>query len=106
MKKILGALFLIGATLFLLSDYANAQAVYGPEGQYRGYMATTPNGVSTMYTPEGRAVQSYQTDGGQTSFYSPAGRYQGVATAPIYTAPNVTYTVPREVPQVRSIGGW
>ena len=101
-------LMLIAAVMAVLiaSGESYAQAIYCPNGQYRGYMATTPNGLSTMYTPEGRAVQSYQTDNGQTSFYSPAGRYEGVATAPIYTAPNVTYTVPREVPQVRSIGGW
>ena len=83
-----------------------AQAIYGPNGQYLGYQATTPNGVTTTYTPSGQSVGSSQVDNGQRSYYTPAGAYQGTSTAPSYNAPNVTYTVPREVPQVRSIGGW
>ena len=106
MKKIIGGLILIGATLFLLSEHANAQAVWGPQGQYLGYVVTTPNGVTTSFTPGGQPIQSFQVDNGQTSFYSPIGRYQGTVTAPIYTAPNVTYTVPRQVPQAPVMRGW
>lgn len=97
---------LIGLILMLAYGLANAQAVYGSQGQYLGYMAVTPNGVSTYFTPAGQAVQSSQVDNGQTNFYSPQGVYQGTSTVPTYRAPNVTYTVPREVPQVRSLGGW
>lgn len=100
-------MLIIAVMAVLLATHETyAQAVYGSQGQYLGYQATTPNGVTTTYTPDGRPMQSYQTDSGQTSFYSPQGKYQGVTTAPIYTAPNVTYTTPREVPQVKSIGGW
>lgn len=101
-------IYLIIAVMAVLLSTAEskAQAIYDANGQYLGYQATTPNGVTTTYTPSGQSVGSSQVDNGQRSYYSPADRYQGVATAPIYTAPNVTYTVPREVPQVRSIGGW
>lgn len=106
MKKIIGGIFLLGATLFLLSEHANAQAIYGPQGQYLGYSQTSPNGVTNVYNAAGRNTGSFQTDNGQTSFYSPTGNLQGTSTAPIYSVPNTTIGSPRNAPQVRSVGGW
>lgn len=106
MKKIFAGLFLIAATLFLLSEHANAQAVYGPQGQYQGYVQTSPNGVTTTYNQNGVSQGSFQTDNNQTSFYGPTGAYQGTSTAPIYVAPNSNFTVPRQVPQVPVMRGW
>jgi len=106
MKKIIGGLFLIGATLFLLSEHVNAQAIYGPQGQYKGYVQTGPNGVSSVYGSTGTLLEIIQQENGQTNFYSPRGAYQGTVTAPIYSVPNTTISTPRNAPEVRSIGGW
>ena len=106
MKKIIGGLVLVGCTLFLLSDYANAQAIYGPQGQYLGYQTTSQSGVTNTYTPSGANIGSIQVDNGQRSYYSPSGAYQGVNTAPSYNVPNTTIDSPRNAPQVRSVGGW
>lgn len=105
MKYTIMLIIAVMAVLFATHE-TYAQAIYGPQGQYLGYQATTPNGVTTTYTPNGQAVQSYQVDNGQTSFYGPKGGYQGTITAPIYNAPNVTYTVPREMPQLPVMRGW
>ena len=96
----------VGLVLIFAYGLASAQAVWGPQGQYLGYVVTTPNGVTTSFTPSGQPIQSFQVDNGQTSFYGPQGRYQGTVTAPIYTVPNVTYTVPRQVPQAPVMRGW
>lgn len=106
MKKIIGGIFLLGATLFLLSEHANAQAIYGPQGQYRGYVQTSPNGVSNVYGPTGKLLELIQQDYGQTNFYSPQGQFKGTVTAPIYVMPNTTIGSPRNVPEMRSVGGW
>lgn len=106
MKKIIGGIFLLGATIFLLSEHANAQAIYGPQGQYLGYATTSQSGVTTTYNATGSVVGSSQVDNGQRSFYSPSGRYEGVNTSPSYNVPNTTINTPRQVPQARSLGGW
>ena len=106
MKKIIGGLILIGSVLILLSDYANAQAIYGPQGQYRGYVQTSPNGVSSVYGPTGTLLELIQQDNGQTNFYGPQGNFRGTVTAPIYSVPNSTISTPRNVPEMRSLGGW
>lgn len=106
MNKIIQALVLTGATLFLLSDYANAQAIYGPQGQYLGYQQTSPSGVTTTYNTSGQSVGSSQVDNGQRSYYSPSGRYEGVTTSPSYNVPNTSIDTPRQIPQMRSVGGW
>ena len=100
-------LILLVATQLILSIRpAFAQAVYGPEGQYRGYTQTSPSGVTNVYNANGQNTQSYQTDNGQTSFYSPKGQYQGTATAPIYMEPDTTLGAPRQAPQAPSVKGW
>ncbi len=85
---------------------ASAQAIYDANGLYRGYLQTSPSGVTTIYSPQGQALQSFQTDSGQTNFYSPQGKFQGSSTAPIYTQPNSSINTPRQVPQVPSVKGW
>ena len=103
--KYLIALLLI-AQCVILARAASAQAIYGPTGDYRGYSQTSPSGVTNVYNASGQNVQSFQTDGGQTNFYSPQGAYQGASTAPVYAAPNSTINAPRQAPQVPTVKGW
>lgn len=100
MKKLLILGFSVVPTLVL------AQAIYGPQGQYQGYSQTSPSGVTNVYNATGQNVQSFQTDSGQTNFYSPQGRYQGTSTAPVATTPNSTINVPRQAPQAPTVKGW
>lgn len=92
--------------LALLSTGISAQAVYDANGQYKGYTQTSPSGVTNVYSAQGQNTQSFQTDNGQTSFYSPAGAYQGTSTAPIQTQPNTTINTPRQAPQAPQVKGW
>lgn len=103
--KYLITLFLI-AQAVLLTRSASAQAIYGPTGNYLGYSQTSPSGVTNIYNATGQNVQSFQTDSGQTNFYSPQGTYQGTSTTPIYAAPNTSINTPRQVPQAQSVRGW
>lgn len=98
------AIYFLGLLSFV--GLANAQAIYDANGQYKGYSQTSPSGVTTIYSPQGQALQSFQTDGGQTNFYSPQGQFQGSSTAPIYAVPNTTINTPRQVPQVPTVKGW
>ena len=90
----------------ILARSASAQAIYGPNGEYRGYSQTAPSGVTNIYNSTGQNVQSFQTDSRQTSFYSPQGAYQGTSTGPVTAIPNSTINVPRQVPQAPSVKGW
>lgn len=92
--------------LFLLSPSVFAQAIYNANGQYKGYSQTSPSGVTSVYNANGQSVQSFQTDNGQTSFYSPQGRYEGTSTAPIYSQPNTNINTPRQAPQAPTVKGW
>lgn len=103
--KYLIALLLI-AQCVILARTASAQAIYGPTGDYRGYSQTSPSGVTNVYNASGQNIQSFQTDSGQTNFYSPQGSYQGASTAPVYAAPNSTINAPRQAPQVPTVKGW
>lgn len=89
----------------LLATNAYAQAVYDSNGQYKGYTQTSPSGVTNVYNAQGQNTQSFQTDNGQTSFYSPAGAYQGTSTAPIQMQPNTSINTPRQAPQAPQIKG-
>lgn len=99
-------------TLFLISQVAlfvrgaSAQAIYSPTGNYVGYSQTSSSGVTNIYNATGQNVQSFQTDNGQTNFYSPLGAYQGTSTTPIYATPNTSINTPRQVPQAASVKGW
>lgn len=104
MKLLITLLLIAQATLAFRA--VNAQAIYGPNGDYRGYSQTSPSGVTNVYNATGQNVQSFQTDSGQTNFYSPSGAYQGTSTAPVYAAPNTSINVPRQVPQAPSVKGW
>lgn len=104
MKYLITLLFIVQAALAFRS--VSAQAIYGPTGNYLGYSQTAPSGVTNIYNATGQNVQSFQTDNGQTSFYSPQGAYQGTATAPVYAAPNTSINVPRQAPQAPSLKGW
>ncbi len=90
----------------ILARTASAQAIYGPTGNYLGYSQTAPSGVTNVYNATGQNVQSFQTDNGQTNFYSPQGAYQGTTTAPVIAAPNSTINTPRQAPQAPSAKGW
>ena len=90
----------------LISPNIFAQAIYDANGQYKGYSQTSPSGVTNVYNAQGQNVQSYQTDNGQTSFYSPQGRYEGTSTAPIYSQPNTNINTPRQAPQAPVVKGW
>lgn len=99
-------------TLFLIAQAAlmawgvSAQAIYGPTGNYLGYSQTAPSGVTNVYNATGQNVQSFQTDNGQTNFYSPQGVYQGTSTTPVYAMPNTSINTPRQAPQAPSMKGW
>lgn len=101
MKKLLS----IPLALLFISS-ASAQTIYGPNGNYVGYSQTSPSGVTNVYNATGQNVQSFQTDNGQTNFYSPQGNYQGSSTAPVYVAPNSSINTPRQAPQAPSVKGW
>ena len=103
--KYLITLFLI-AQAALMARGVSAQAIYGPTGNYLGYSQTAPSGVTNVYNATGQNVQSFQTDNGQTNFYSPQGVYQGTSTTPVYAAPNTSINTPRQAPQAPSIKGW
>jgi hypothetical protein len=96
----------LGLLLLIITNLCFGQAIYDANGQYKGYSQTSPSGVTTIYSPQGQALQSFQTDSGQTNFYSPQGQLQGSTTAPIYTQPNTTINTPRQVPQVPTVKGW
>lgn len=104
MRYLITLLLIAQAVLF--ERGASAQAIYGPTGNYLGYSQTSPSGVTNVYNATGQNVQSFQTDNGQTSFYSPGGAYQGTSTTPVYVAPNSTINAPRQVPQAPSVKGW
>jgi hypothetical protein len=84
----------------------SAQAIYGPNGNYMGYSQTSPSGVTNVYNASGQTVQSFQTDNGQTNFYSPQGAYQGSTTAPVHVTPNTSMNFPRQAPQAPYAKGW
>ena len=103
--KYLITLFLIAQALLLIRN-ASAQAIYGPTGNYLGYSQTSQSGVTNVYNATGQNVQSFQTDTGQTNFYSPQGAYQGTSTTPIYASPNTSVNTPRQAPVAPSVKGW
>jgi len=103
--KYLITLFLIAQALLLVRSAA-AQAIYGPTGNYLGYSQTSPSGVTNVYNATGQNVQSFQTDNGQTNFYSPSGAYQGASTTPVVSSPNTSINTPRQAPQAPSVKGW
>ena len=103
--KYLITLFLLAQAVLLVRG-ASAQAIYGPTGNYLGYSQTSPSGVTNVYNATGQNIQSFQTDNGQTNFYSPAGAYQGSSTTPVISTPNTSLNVPRQVPQAPSVKGW
>lgn len=104
MKYLITLLFIVQAALAFRS--VSAQAIYSPNGNYAGYSQTSPSGVTNIYNASGQNVQSFQTESGQTNFYSPQGNYQGITTAPVYAMPNTSINAPRQVPQVPSVKGW
>ena len=77
----------LGLTLLLVATNAFSQAIYDANGQYKGNSQTSPSGVTNIYNANGQNVQSFQTDNGQTNFYSPQGQYQGSSTAPLTATP-------------------
>jgi hypothetical protein len=104
MKSLITLFFIVQAVLLMRS--VSAQALYGPSGNYLGYSQTSPSGVTNVYNATGQNIQSFQTDSGQTNFYSPAGAYQGTSTAPVYAAPNTSINAPRQAPQAPTVKGW
>ena len=93
--------------LLLLNTNVFAQAVYDANGQYRGYQQTSPSGVTTTYGPQGQSMGSSQIDNGQTSYYSPAGAYQGTGTTtPSPMQPNTSINTPRQAPPAPVMKGW
>lgn len=104
MKYLITLLLITQAVLMIRG--ASAQAIYGPTGNYLGYSQTYPSGVTNVYNASGQNVQSYQTDSGQTNFYSPQGNFQGSSTTPVYATPNTSINTPRQAPQVPNVKGW
>jgi hypothetical protein len=103
MKAIKPIVFLVS---FMFASLSMSQAIYDASGAYKGYSQTSPSGVTNIYNAQGQNTQSFQTDNGQTNFYSPQGTFQGTSTAPIQVQPNTTINVPRQVPQVPNLKGW
>ena len=89
-----------------LANIVMAQSIYDANGAYKGYSQTSPSGVTNVYNAQGQNTQSFQTDNGQTNFYTSQGVYQGISTAPIQVQPNTTINAPRQVPQAPSVKGW
>ena len=104
MKTIDKLIFFLCSALFVGPLWA--QAIYDASGAYKGYSQTSPSGVTNIYNAQGQNTQSFQTDNGQTNFYSPQGAYQGTSTTPIQVQPNTTINTPRQAPQVPSVKGW
>ena len=78
MKDFIGAC-LLGAFLGIMFGYgipANAQALYGPQGQYLGNIQQSGN-TANYYGPAGQYQGSATTNGNQTNFYGANGAYQG-----------------------------
>jgi len=96
----------LGFLLLIITNLAYAQAIYDANGQYKGYSQTSPSGVTSIYTAQGQNVQSFQTDAGQTNFYSPQGVFQGASTSPITPPSNTPINTPRQAPQAPTIKGW
>ena len=94
------------ALLLLIPTIGFAQAIYDANGQYKGYSQTSHSGVTNVYNSQGQNTQSFQTDNGQTSFYSPQGQYQGTTTAPVTMQQNTTLNAPRQAPQAPVVKGW
>ena len=93
--------------LLFISTNSIAQAIYDPNGQYRGYQQTSPSGVTNTYNAIGQNVGSSQIDNGQRNFYSLNGAYQGTNTAtPVPMQPNTTINTPRQAPQAPVMKGW
>lgn len=92
--------------LLFISSSAIAQAIYDSKGQYKGYLQTSPNGVTNLYDAQGQNKGSFQTDSGETSFYGQQGQYQGTSTSPIVIQPNTVINTPRQAPQAPTIKGW
>ena len=105
LKHILGGFALVAAILCLMSESANAQAIYGPDGQYQG-MAQTSGNTTNLYNARGELVMSMQTNNDQTSVYGAQGQYRGYIDAPVNTPQSNTfmYITPQvpQVPRVRS----
>jgi hypothetical protein len=97
--------FVTASYSLLFTGLCSAQAIYDANGAYKGYTQTSPSGVTNVYNAQGQNTQSFQTDNGQTNFYSPQGSYQGTSTAPIQTQPNTTINAPRQAPQAPSVKG-
>lgn len=103
--KFLITFFLIAQAVLLVRS-VSAQAIYGANGNYVGYSQTASSGVTNVYSATGQNVQSFQTDNGQTNFYSPGGAYQGSSIAPMISSPNTSINTPRQAPQAPSVKGW
>ena len=104
MKYLITLLFVVQAALAFRS--VSAQAIYDSNGSYAGYSQTSPSGVTNIYNATGQNIQSFQTDNGQTNFYTPQGAYQGTSTTPVYASPNTSINTPRQAPQAPSVKGW
>lgn len=96
----------ISILLFICTNVI-AQAVYDSNGQYKGYLQTSPSGVTSTYNTQGQSTGSSQIDNGQTNYYSAGGVYQGTNTAlPSPPPVNTTINTPRQAPQAPTIKGW
>jgi len=78
MKDFLGSC-LLGALLGAMFAYgipAQAQALYGPGGEYLGNVQQSGN-TASFYGPGGQYQGQATTNNGQTNFYGAGGQYQG-----------------------------
>lgn len=97
---------LIMSQCIIFARTVSAQAIYSPTGNYLGYSQSSASGVTNVYNATGQNVQSFQTDNGQTNFYSAQGAYQGTSTVPVIAIPNSTINAPRQASQTPSVKGW
>jgi hypothetical protein len=102
--KHLIALFLLAQAL-VFGHSATARAIYGANGNYRGYEQTATSGVNNVNNAVGQSLPPQKTDRGQTNLYKPPSAYQGTFTAPVYTAPNNNPNFPSQAPQVPPVQG-
>ena len=98
--------FVTAGYSLLFAVLCSAQAIYDANGAYKGYSQTSPSGVTNVYNAQGQNTQSFQTDNGQTNFYSPQGAYQGTSKLTIQTQPNTTIKVPRQVHKAPRVKCW
>ena len=90
---------------YLVCNFSYAQAIYGPQGQYQGYIQSTGN-TAAYYNANGQYQGMAQTSGNQTNYYGAVGNYQGTVEAPLVPPINTNVYIPPSPMQPQMPKGW